>query len=162
MSVLLFNFNSTDIILSNGPFTCDKCGFLFTTRKKFLTHDFSYHSAVKMFCDFCPRFFVFKYALEEHIQKDHLQLRIHKCKVCDFTSGMKGCLTRHMLQHGPKTECSICHKLISNMPAHLRIHIMAKCHICGKKLKKRSLLSHLRAIHKIKDLSGKVEDSNSV
>lgn len=72
-----------------------------------------------MFCDLCPRSFKEKCILTIHMERDHLKLRPLECKICDYKCYQGQTLKTHMLQHGMKTVCKICHKLVTNMKRYL-------------------------------------------
>lgn len=127
-----------------GPFICDICGRKYLSRSSFISHYFKYHKT-DLFCDFCPNTFSKKVVLIDHIQKIHLKLRKFNCEICDFKSFYKQGLNKHMLSHGVKTECPICHKFVLNLSSHSRIHFKVKCPISDKIFVKKYLSSHMKA-----------------
>lgn len=131
------------ILNRSGPFICDKCGSSFPTRTSFLSH-ISFHHGPISFCDLCPRSFVRKTLLSVHMKKDHLKLRPFECHVCSHESSSRGNLKIHMLLHGPKTECQICHKLVSNIKIHLTNHVKVQCSVCCKFCSKASIIYHMK------------------
>lgn len=139
-----FIFLSTVRVLNRtGPFTCDKCGSRSSSRTAFQLHHSTYHRNFSVLCDLCPLSFVKKYLLARHMRKDHLN-HSFECYVCLNKFPNKRALKTHMLRHDPKTECKICHKLVTNMYEHKKNHIKLKCSICSKICSRASLSFHMR------------------
>lgn len=131
----------------SGPFICDKCGTKHKKRNLFHTHIRS-HRIGSMFCDLCPQSFNLKCLILRHMNQKHMRLSTFFCTVCDYKSPYVSVFKKHMLRHGMKTECKICHSLVFNMKDHLKSHLRVKCPHCGKVLSKSSLLYHTRRCHK--------------
>lgn len=133
------------VLNRSGPFICDNCGSRLSRRSSFLTHLAIYHSNVSFSCDLCRRSFTRKGLLAIHMEKDHLKNNLFKCHVCLHNASGRQALKVHMLLHGQKTECKICHKLVSNMYLHLRAHVKLKCFICSKIYPKNQKSRHMKA-----------------
>lgn len=116
----------------NGPFICDKCGSKSLHRSSFISHLQKHRKESSFFCDFCPRSFSLKNSLILHLKRCHLKLRPFDCELCGRKFSSRSDLKTHMLQHGRKTECKICHKFVTNIKKHMRCHIKTKCRICSK------------------------------
>lgn len=130
-----------------GPFICDKCGSNCLTRKSFRAHFSNFHrrrSNVKRYCDLCPQSFLRKSLITVHLVKDHLKLGRFECKLCKFKSYYKSTLNRHMVNHGPRTECKICHIEVFHLKKHMKTHIKVKCHHCSKILTEAHLPDHIK------------------
>lgn len=106
-----------------------------------------YHRSLSVFCDLCPRSFTKKYLLRVHMTQDHLKLRTFDCSVCSRKLPFKGNLKSHMLRHGEKTACIICHKFVSNMRQHMTNHVEVKWSICNIICTKNSLSRHVMRAH---------------
>lgn len=147
---LLNNFFNLSVKILNrkGPFICDKCGLKLLSRRYFHQHNLKKHRSVTLFCDLCPRSFAQKSLLAMHMRHVHLKLRSFECKFCKFRSFTKKVLQVHMLRHGSKTECKVCHKGVSNMNDHMRSHVKVNCPICYKVYSKASLLQHMKTHNK--------------
>lgn len=132
------------ILNRSGPFICDKCERYFTSRKYFQKHFHHKHRNPSMLCDLCPRSFNQKRYLVNHLERDHLKARPFECDLCNFRGFRKSSLKGHMLQHSPKTECTLCHKLVANLRLHLDSHIKLKCPVCSQVISKSLLNRHIR------------------
>lgn len=69
---------------------------------------------------------------------------VFNCDKCGYKSSYKYNLDTHMLQHGSKRECKVCHKLVLNMSSHLRSHVKAKCPVCNKTIVREYLVRHIK------------------
>lgn len=98
----------------------------------------------KMYCDICAQSFDLKSYLVTHIEKRHLKLRRYECNVCTYKAYFKSSLLKHKLIHRLKTECTVCHKMVADMAAHMRNHVKVSCPICQKTFSKPGLLQHIR------------------
>lgn len=140
------------MILSNTyvhpsvKYICDKCGSELPNRRCIRDHFKKFHQFIKKYCDLCPQSFNQKCYLAYHIETKHLNLS-HDCNICGYKSFYKSSFRQHMLLHGQKTECKICHKLVTNVKSHLRSHVKANCPICGKTMSEGSLLGHKKRRH---------------
>lgn len=128
----------------NGPFICDKCGSKHPNRDSFMKHNYWNHRSATFFCDLCPRSFTQKYILASHFKKDHLKLRPFECKICGHKTFLAAYHRAHLLRHNSKSECNVCHKLVTNMSGHLRNHVRVKCVICSKIYSKNSINQHVK------------------
>lgn len=108
---------SVKVLSRSGPFICDKCGAILGSRDSFHMHNAIRHRNASMFCDLCPESFTQKCKLKTHMEKDHLKL---------------------------KTKCNVCHKFVSNMNAHLKHHVKAKCPICSAIITRPNLTTHIK------------------
>lgn len=144
---LFFFLQTVSILNRSGPFICDKCGSKHWSRKAIHFHNYKHYREATWFCDLCPRSFILKRILIEHIEKDHLKLRPFRCKDCEYKSFHKISLENHMKQHDSKSECKVCHKFVKNMQKHLQGHVKVKCRICSKIVSKPKISVHHK-IHK--------------
>lgn len=134
------------ILTRNGPFICDRCGSKLPTRQSFNAHFRLIHHKVDVrYCDLCPQSFGQKYFLNCHMERVHLKLCPFKCSFCKYKGPSNECLKQHMLRHGPKTECKVCHKLVTNIKNHLRIHFpTVKCPKCMIIVSQKFFSTHIR------------------
>lgn len=130
------------VLNNTGPFICDKCGSKLSKRNTLANHLANHRKALKC-CDLCPRSFICKLFLKLHIEKDHLRVTFD-CTFCSHKTYSQRLLKIHLLQHGSKTECKVCKKMVANMKHHLRSHVDVKCPICSKICSKASLKHHKR------------------
>lgn len=135
------------VINKKGPFICDKCGAKCSSRPTFTAHSDKYHRGVQVFCDLCPQSFRQKWLVERHIKQHHLKPL--ECKVCGFRCGVKSAFKKHMIRHASKTKCKVCHKLVTNLRNHMRVHdqIQKKCRICGNSYCLKYLPKHITLMH---------------
>ena len=101
--------------------------------------------------------------------------KIHKCTLCEFSSGLKGDLRKHILEaHDGKQEwrCDVCNsiwKRKENLRAHVaQVHEKNKpfkCSFCGYgAARKDSVKSHIACKHKgisVEILCAKTKNLNS-
>lgn len=132
------------VLNRNGPFICDNCGSEFSNRYSFQVHNHKKHVGVRRYCDLCPRFFRRKFLIIQHMMSEHMHFSPFECKVCGHKSHSGVNYKKHMLRHGPKTECNICHKFVTNMYNHLQSHAKVECHVCRKCFSKNNLKKHVR------------------
>lgn len=124
------------------------CDSTFPSRELFLRHVNYLHRPATMFCDLCPQSFRQKRFLKIHLRNFHMKLRPFACKVCEFKTFFKKSFRRHLYCHGSKTECKICHKLVSNLEQHLKSRHVKKfaCNICEyRTADKRTFENHKQA-----------------
>lgn len=130
-----------------GPFICDLCGLKPSTRASLQSHMYKHKNIARLLCDMCPKSFDLKHILLNHLIRDHLKLFPFECKICDYKTSTRQALKSHMRQHGPKTKCNDCNKMVLNLNHHLRTHAKATCHICGKEVSKSGLRMHMTRMH---------------
>lgn len=136
------NLAASRVLNSSGIFICDKCGLKYPNRDSFRIHHWLYHRNFSVFCDLCPRSFTRKQRLADHMKQVHVRFRPFECNVCSYKTSCIRSLKIHMLRHGAKTECEICHKLVSNIENHIGTHVKVECSICGKTYSKNHLSRH--------------------
>lgn len=131
------------VLNRKGPFSCDNCGLKFPNRKSFRTHNVK-HRKVVFTCDLCPQSFLFKFDLTNHVEGKHLKLLPFACNICPYKHYSRMSLKSHMKKHGPKAECKICHKFISNMHQHMQYHVNVECKICRCITLKANMKTHMK------------------
>lgn len=142
----LFFYRSVKKLNENGPFICDHCGLRSSSRHSFLAHTiYCYRrDKIRYHCDLCPRSFYQKRNLIVHMKTIHLNILLFECKVCGHKSSRRTDLTKHMLQHEPKTECQVCHKLVTDIKTHLTFHVKVQCMTCNKFLSRNHISKHIK------------------
>lgn len=123
LTFFLFSTKVKLLTTKGGAFICDNCGSAYQNRESFSAHFRNYHRSYRRYCDLCPKSFGHKCHLKRHIEHVHLQLIKLECFICNFKCFSERSLKLHLLRHGPKSECNICHKLVTNMKKHLRSHV---------------------------------------
>lgn len=152
---------SRKVVNLSGPYICDKCGKIILKRTTLRQHLLVTHlNEPRFFCDLCPKSFKVKSLLENHMGQ-HFKINPLTCNFCDQTNASKWAFKIHMLRHGPKTECEVCHKMVANIYYHMKNHGRAKCQICGKSVRKNYLQEHIKTIHKSKKLKLSNSQENS-
>ena len=140
-------------------YTCDQCGFTTKIKKTMTLHILRHHSlGEKNFCcPECPKKFYLETQMKEHIRIYHVQEKF-MCSQCDFSSTLKGNLTKHIeAVHGSqerKFPCDICGKLFrttSEAKSHIRLTHNAeknfKCNHCERAFATNYKLKRHVAIH---------------
>lgn len=128
-----------------GPFICDKCGSKYERRPFLIFHLKSHQGIIGMLCDLCPQIFNQKGALVKHMEKAHMEPRF-ACQICEYKNCHEKNLKTHMLRHGPKVKCKVCHRFSTNLGRHMRSrHPKAKWAVGTKnKNGSRSIVSQPR------------------
>ncbi|CAH4034393.1 unnamed protein product [Pieris brassicae] len=122
-----------DLVLE-APRICAKCDQIFPNSFTYLQHNLT-HIQVKvpkvkwLFCHRCPEKFPTKPALEKHIKKSHLKLKLHE-------NNLK--------------QCDVCNKIFSKKYwVHYDDGYLYPCDICGKTFKApRRVKIHKKNSHK--------------
>lgn len=84
---------------------------------------------VKIFCSQCPRYFHSQQNLDQHINRDHLNLRSYECKQCDYKTSQLSSLQGHVNRlHGAeadkKEQCQKCGLFVKDLKNHeMGVHI---------------------------------------
>ena len=125
-----------------GPFICDFCGKIHSSRSALSQHLMIYHKA-QMYCDLCPKSFHALSQLERHLLGFHVNIK-NVCNVCGFKASHRYILLQHQQKHEPKTECQICHKLVRDIKKHQKMHLKMTCKICSKKIDGNLLKNHVK------------------
>lgn len=111
--------------------------------------------------------FVRKNQLIPHIHSIHLQLRLYRCSVCNFSFTLKKYLDRHFKgKHMPNVRksfpCNICKKELStqqNLRQHQMLHTGERHHVCencgNSFITVKSLKAHRCADSNALDADGK-------
>lgn len=132
------------VLQPDGPIICDKCGSKHQNRQSFKDHHLLKHSLKFLFCDLCPESFRKKFLIARHIKKVHLKTTFD-CTTCTYKGTSALNLKNHMFRHGTKIECKICHKMVTNLREHKKLHIKVKCSICGKECSRATLSFHKKS-----------------
>lgn len=125
-------FKNPDVISSDAPFKCEKCGQSFSIEKNMV----------------------------DHLKTEHLVQKPYICSICEKAFSHKGYLKHHKLSHSDKTifECTRCDRSF-NWKRHLYNHLRSlsahkfPCDYCRKAFKSRSDRTvHTRQKHSKKKL----------
>ncbi|XP_046811743.1 uncharacterized protein LOC111679022 isoform X3 [Lucilia cuprina] len=138
-------------------FRCEQCGKRYTQRNKFNKH-VSIHQIKqssepgKYVCSVCGKEFKLSSELRNHLV--YHGERKHKCNLCPKAFFTNATLRHHLRSHNKEYRliCEVCGKGFihhTNLREHLKKHTGAKvtCNICNLKLRKSSLMRHLRTVH---------------
>ncbi|KAI8123768.1 Zinc finger protein 358 [Lucilia cuprina] len=138
-------------------FRCEQCGKRYTQRNKFNKH-VSIHQIKqssepgKYVCNVCGKEFKLSSELRNHLV--YHGERKHKCNLCPKAFFTNATLRHHLRSHNKEYRliCEVCGKGFihhTNLREHLKKHTGAKvtCNICNLKLRKSSLMRHLRTVH---------------
>ena len=125
------------------PQGCFFCNKIIANRKSLRKHHLRIHfkNAGEFTCNFCPKRFMFRAQLEEHMIT-HSDNRNFACKFCSFTCKRRGHLHEHMMKHKKECNyrCDVCHKNFK-VQADLKEHCLNehknqvnKCNVCKQTL----------------------------
>lgn len=133
-----------------GKFECDMCGRILPNRHCTLVHMAKFHKQPKlMYCDLCPKTFVLKSQMQEHVLL-HLKYTRHSCEFCKFVGYSRRSIRQHRMIH-LKVECPICNKRVTKLRGHINaIHLQdprIKCKFCKKKILKGGMEKHIERKH---------------
>ncbi|KAM7342532.1 uncharacterized protein ACRADG_009922 isoform 1-T1 [Cochliomyia hominivorax] len=136
---------------------CKYCNRTFFQRNKY-NHHVSVHQfgegllPGKHVCDICGKIFPTSSRLMGH-KKYHGEKK-HKCHLCSKSFYGNSLLMRHLKRHRNEFDliCEVCGKGFNyhnNLREHMKGHTGAKvtCNICNLRLRKSSLIRHLRTVH---------------
>ncbi|XP_037811386.1 uncharacterized protein LOC119603426 isoform X2 [Lucilia sericata] len=138
-------------------FRCENCNKRFTQRNKYNKHVASHQTkessiTEKHKCEVCGKVFKLNSLLRNHMVF-HGE-RKHKCNLCLKSYYTSATLRHHIRTHSKdyRLMCDICGKEFlhyNNLKVHMTKHTGDKvtCNICNLKLRKSSLLRHLRTVH---------------
>ncbi|XP_015834141.1 zinc finger protein OZF isoform X23 [Tribolium castaneum] len=138
---------------SEPPFACPGCPKIFTDRRKFQRHQY-YHREKFYQCSYCPRAFVSRCHLKNHIITVHEQQRNFSCDYCDYRTNYKASLKSHEISVHTKDypfKCDLCN-LGYFQEAQFKRHRQFQhegqrliCEICSKMFKdKEHFKVHVR------------------
>ena len=150
---------------------CETCGKTCDNQRALRNHR-RVHKKIE--CDICFQMITMNH-WNRHRSSCHKKLTEgqeppgqYKClfPLCDFTSGLESCLTKHIKkEHGKPvllqcTHCSYSTKNKSNLNKHINyVHLVVKeeCDSCNKKFNSREALErHKRNAHQVKSGTGSV------
>ena len=125
-------------------FPCDKCDKKFPTRYFRQRHMLRKHPdqvdpSKTHKCNFCNTTFLQAGHLDQHMRSKHFAIRPFVCCLCDFRSGYKAALTKHVkLRHLNSTTviCSHCKKKFHDvelLKKHEKVHLVHQCPLCSFK-----------------------------
>ncbi|XP_075989282.1 uncharacterized protein LOC142985169 isoform X2 [Anticarsia gemmatalis] len=138
-------------------FKCGYCNETFNSYRKKEYHLVAMHAfkVPTAKCQACDKVYKNRRLLNQHVRRDHLMYRTHKCSECDSTFYSASYLKEHMVKHiGLKTfKCDVCPKAFAR-PNSLKKHVINthdvsrfkyKCDLCGEPFKQKvSLRRHAR------------------
>ncbi|XP_066971034.1 zinc finger protein 728-like isoform X1 [Macrobrachium rosenbergii] len=145
---------------SPGPYPCNVCTMLFTSRRELNYHKNKMHKNEKCFvCEECGKSFQRKSSLQKHAINWHESSSAvgpFKCELCPKKFIRRIYLTNHKLRmHGldKKFLCQICgNKFMTqnSLMAHMEVHNDIKrfeCSFCKKKFMRKEKLKFHERIH---------------
>ncbi|XP_077576776.1 zinc finger protein ZFAT [Stigmatopora nigra] len=93
------------------PLKCNICDYATRSRYNLKNHMNRHVSESSFICDLCSKKFKSKLSLKNHRMSHTNQGKKLKCSECDFSSGFKAALCRHMEQHATfkPFHCALCH-----------------------------------------------------
>lgn len=126
------------------PHTCIFCQKVISNRYFLKDHFEVFHlKKTKFFCDLCPKFYYFKYAVARHMRYIHCNKRF-ACNVCSYRTANSTNFRKHKLTHAAKVKCPVCEKPVIFLSVHLKTHKPKEsCPICNKMISKYNLKAHL-------------------
>jgi len=114
-----------------GNYKCKKCDEILWTIKDLTSHKKSHAGEIS--CTFCPKTFLSKEYVDEHVMKCHSDVGKFKCRRCKerFFSSEERSL--HMVIHNLESEfrCGVCLKQFSSKGS-LRMHVLKNRHFLGE------------------------------
>ncbi|XP_077861740.1 histone H4 transcription factor-like [Saccoglossus kowalevskii] len=146
-------------------FQCSHCSKTFSTER--LLRDHMRHHVNHYKCPFCDMTCPAPSALNKHIRYRHLDEKLHRCDLCEYSCKSAYDLRRHIDSHNAAlmlkcqvNDCSYKTKAIQSLRLHYKkVHHNEEarylCHICDNSFSRGSLLTkHLKKKHKFKWPSG--------
>jgi len=137
-------------------FECQQCSKKMGSRDEYTKHNRTYHPDKVVLCELCGRELQQK-SLRLHMKKFHSS-KSHKCNHCDYATGYKAALSRHVRERHSFT-CQHCSKKMESRNDYFK-HLntehgvglnriqRVKCDQCDKTLSsKQALQQHVQQIH---------------
>ena len=86
---------------------CDICGKGFPLKGKLVLHEKNVHGAKNLTCTFegCSKAFNIKAKLQDHLNRAHLNIRPHECKICGANFAILALMKKHTLIHSDERTC---------------------------------------------------------
>jgi len=146
------------IINHNTLLQCTKCDDNFTDKKLFIEHKNVHRQGSITNCEECGKEMRSK-SLPKHIKMFHRDIEPEKkeyfsCTKCPKRLTSEGTLERHIyLNHSSVLQCSTCGKSFTDKKVFInhqkwhRYDTPTACDVCGKELKRSSLLKHMQMHH---------------
>ncbi|KAL7013155.1 hypothetical protein ACKWTF_015222 [Chironomus riparius] len=100
--------------MENQIFTCPTCSNTFPNRSSLLLHEPKCKMRNKdednLNCEFCDKKFSDQFTLEVHVNVRHVNVKIHKCRECDFETHQYFEFRNHRMTHMDLVKCEKCSK----------------------------------------------------
>ena len=86
---------------------CDICGKGFPLKGKLVLHEKNVHGEKNLMCTFegCSKAFNIKAKLQDHLNRAHLNVRPHECKICGANFAILALMKKHTLIHSDERTC---------------------------------------------------------
>lgn len=144
-----------------NPYVCKvkDCGKSFSDSKNFRKHQMIHSGEKRYQCHICPKGFIKRSTLTDHIRARHTNEKPFQCDHCGKCFSQKGVLIAHERIHTNEKpfKCDVCSKQFtfgSTLAKHMYTHRSeneprVKCKFCDKHFgSPPSYLNHLRKKHK--------------
>jgi len=137
---------------------CTKCEESFTDKRLFISHKNVHRQDIVTSCEECGKEMRSK-SLPKHIKMFHREMSPEKkeyftCTKCPKRLNSEITLERHVyLNHSDILQCSTCGKSFTDKKVFInhqkwhRYDTPTACDVCGKELKRSSLLKHMQMHH---------------
>lgn len=150
---------STIRYMENQNFTCPTCSNTFQNRSSLLLHEPKCKMRNKdedyLDCEFCDKKFSDQFTLEVHVNVRHVNVKVHRCRECDFETTQYFEFRNHRMTHMNLIKCEKCPKEFPTeklMQEHAKdAHIGPsefKCGTCAVGFKSSVFLQrHMKTAH---------------
>ena len=86
---------------------CEICGKGFPLKGKLVLHEKNVHGEKNLLCTYegCSKAFNIKAKLQDHLNRAHLNIRPHECKICGANFAILALMKKHTLIHSDERTC---------------------------------------------------------